>query len=300
IAKAAMTTATVAAAGRLNDQQFAEFIRLVQEEPTLLGDVRIQPMASHTAKLESLEFGGRITFKPTEGVAASPEQRGSLNASKVELHAVEIQCEVSLTHSLREENLMRDNLDDYVRDRMVQRFALDLQDLMVLGDLQSTDPFLATLDGLLEQAVTHVIDHTSSPIAVTDDAFYDGFVRLPARFRRDKRNLRIYCNSDVIAAFNKYLAGRETSIGDIRMVDGTEKTFWNGIELYEVTSVPPSKYLLTNRKNIVLGVFREVYPYTEEQPSARQTLYGLTMRVDVKYAEETAVVKCQGLNPSGS
>lgn len=298
IAKTAMTTSTIASAGKLNDQQFQEFIRLVQEQPSLLADVRIQAMLSHTAKLESFEFGGRITFKPTEGTAATAEQRGSLTPSKVELSAKEIQCEISLTQSLLEDNLMGVNLENYARDRMVERFTLDLQDLVVLGDEESEDDFLATYDGLLVQAETNTIDYTSDPQPVTDEVFYASYIALPARYRRDKANLRIYCHDDAVAAFNKYLSGRETSVGDIRMVDGVEKTFWSGIELYPVSSMPSSKYLLTNRKNIVVGIYRNIYPYTDQLPSARSVLMGLTMRTDVKYAEEEAVVKVEGINPS--
>lgn len=301
VAKDTMTTTIISAAGKLNAQQFNEYVRLVQDKATFIRDVRMQIMKSHTAKIESLEFGGRITRKATEGVAIADEERGQLAASKVELIATKIQAEVGYTYELAQDSLLQDRnaFNAMVRDRLGERFALDWDDLVVNGDTANTgDPLLKSFDGVIKHCETNVIDMTLNEQTVTDDVFYAGYIALPSRYRRDKPSLRFYCNSDVITAYNKYLAGRETSLGDIRTVDGTDRTTWNGIELFEVSCFPDGYYLLTSKNNVVVGIYEIIETYSDEQPSAGVTLFGQRVRTDVKYVEEAATVLYKGLSPA--
>jgi len=298
VAKTAMSSTDLATAGALNDQQFNEFFDLVRDQPTLLSDIDFQPMTALKAKLESYEFGGSITFKGREGVAATTEQRGALVASKVELDAQLLQCEISVTEKQRLAILIRDNLDNYARTKMAMQFALD-QETAVVTAVSGVGYLLTdAFDGLIEQVPSgNVIDMTSNTQKVTDDAFFQAFLTIEAKYRRDKANMRIYCASDVLAAYNKYITTRQTGLGDIRIVDGTQKSYWNGILMWELPSMPDGSFLMTNRHNCVWGVVNnDVIPYMDTEPSAGIWLYGLRMYGDVKYREAEAAAYYKGLD----
>jgi hypothetical protein len=301
VAKAGMTTSTIASAGKLNSQQFDNYVALARDASAFVSDVRMQVMESHTAKLESLEFGGRITIMATEGQAVAEEDRGTLVASKVELIAKEIQCEISYTYQLAMDSILRDrarfNAD--VSGKMALRFALDWDDLLVNADTANTgDSLLKTLNGIVKQTQTNVLDYTLNEQTVTDNAFYAMWLALSPKYRRNKADMRIYCNDDVISAFNKYIASRPTSLGDIRMVNGSQETLWNGVLLKEISCFPSGCALLTSRQNVVVGIYNQIMTYSDEQPSAGVYLVGQRLRTDVKYVEEEGSVLFKGLSPA--
>lgn len=299
IAKAGMTSTTVASAASLNPQQFDYFWQLVTEVPTLVSDVQTQIMDALKCYVESMEFGAPITFRATEGAEPTSDETSAMTPSRVELDAQEIQCETSLTDRLRKSIIIRQRVDDYVRTKMAARHALDLEHLIVNGSTAlSSDKLLKTFNGILVQSSTNAIDYTDDPQQVTDDVFYRAWLALPAKYRMDKSNLRFYCNSDVTAAYNKYLSARETSVGDIRIIDGTQQTFWNGVLLKEVSCFPEGTTLLCNRNNIVIGRLMDATAYTWEAPRAATTYYGIRYYGDVKYVEEEGSVKTEGLDPT--
>jgi HK97 family phage major capsid protein len=301
VTKGDMTTANFALGGELNDQQFDDFFELVKDQPTLVQDITIQPMDSHTAKLESFGFGGRITHKAIEGTAPTSDKRAEMTGSKVELKAEEIQVEARVSLTMAENSLKKDPdaFYDYVVARMAEQFALDVEYLIINGDKDSSDDYLSTIDGLLVQSVSHVVPY-AVPTTIDDDVLYAGILAYPAKYRADKANIRYYCNSDAEEAYKKFISTNLNSVGAVRMVEGTDITYYSGKRFYVVSSMPTDTVLLTNRKNIVLGVFRDVTPYRYPDYSARQMVFGLTMRLDTKYGEEDGVVKITGLNPSGT
>jgi hypothetical protein len=303
-----MTTASLAQGARLNDQQFDTLVELIQEQPTMLKDVVIQPLDNHTGKVESLEYPDRVAFKATEGVAPTADQRKALTGSKVELITQEIQAETYVTLDTAETSLLRkagaNALYAYATRKLAEKFALNIQELIVLGDTLSADDYLTTINGILKQAVTNVVDFSSenngAGANINDRVFYAGLMALPKRFRSNKPNLRYYCNDNLITSFNANRAGRTDSLGVTVSVDGTDITKYQGIRFYDVSHFPDDTYILTSRRNITVGIARDVTSYMYPDPSARSTIFGMTMRVDVKYGEEVGVAKVIGLNPFGS
>lgn len=293
------STTTFATAGKFGPEQFRKFFELVQDEETLMKDLEIQPMGASVSKLESLEFGGRITVSAEEGVATDPTLYGLLTASKKELEAKKIRTVVPLTYEFIEDCLLKGNsVEDYVGMKMAKQFAMDLQALGWLGDTDSEDDLLKRLNGFRKQMTSNEIDYTSDPQPVNEDRFYECYLALAPKYRRDKANLRFYCNDDIIAAFNHQISKRLTALGDVRMVNGTQQTYWNGIRLYPVSDVVDGEMTLCSRLNLKPGVYRDIRTFRHDSPLDEIVYFGMTMRLDFKVFEVAGCVPMKGMSPA--
>ena len=299
--KADMSTATLVTGGALNPEQLDYFVQLIQDQPTFLKDIQIYRMNSYETKLEHLEFTGPITQSAEELTEFTSDQNGAMTGTRTTLEAKKLRAQVKISDEMRMDNLLRNNLDNYVLQKLAHRFSLDLQNLCINGNTSLTeDPLLKRFNGVLKQANQLGIDMTGNPQTVTDDPFFNGFMVLPQRFRPFKPDLRFYCNSDVETAYNKWLSGRPTALGDIKITNGTQVTFWNGTQLFVVSDMPQGEYLLTSKNNIVMGVYQEIIPYKWVYPPGGYTLYGLWVRCDIKINDVSGAVRYQGLNPAAN
>lgn len=299
--KADMSTGTLQTGGLLNPEQFDYFVQLIQDQPTFLQDVQIHRMNSYETKLEHLEFTGQITRAADELIEFTTDEQGTMTGTSGTLTAKKLRAQVKISDEMRMDNILRENLDNYVLQKLAHRFSLDLQHLVINGSTALTgDPLLKAFNGVLVQANQLVIDNSGDPQAITDNCFYDGFLTLPQRFRPFKPELRFYCNSDVETAYSKWLSSRPTAVGDIKMINGTEQSFWSGVQLFVVSAMPTGEYLLTSRNNVVVGIYREIVPYKWVYPPAGFTIYGLWVRADVTINDASGAVRYKGLNAAAN
>ena len=300
IAKAGMTAGTtLATAGLFGPEQFKKFFELVQLEPTLMRDLEIQPMGASVSKMESLEFGGPITISVDEEEEVLATDYGEMTAAHKDLEAKKIKATASLTWEFKEDLLKTGQSPEaYVSAKMAKRFALDMQYLGWLGDTTLTgNKLLKRLDGFFKQMTSNGIDYTSDAQPVNEDRFYEAYLSLPERYRQDKSNLRFYCNDDIITAYNHQISKRETTLGDIRMINGAQYTFWNGVMLYPVSDCTAGTMALTSRKNLKPGVYRDVTSYQWEDYDRERTKYAISARIDFKVYETAGCVPMIGMNP---
>jgi hypothetical protein len=200
------------------------------------------------------------------------------------------------------EHIMGVSVNNYIRAKMAARFALDFQDMIVLGNTGSADAGIKAFNGIIKQIetiATGVYDLSSSSLSISDEVLWYMWYRLATKYRNDKGNLRIYCNDNGISNYKQWFGKRETSMGDATVINGQEVVRFNGIRFYDVTSMPDGYLLLTNHNNIKPGVWLNVQPYVFEFPPAGYTLYGLNMRADVKIIEDDCAVLLEGLNTTG-
>jgi len=118
------------------------------------------------------------------------------------------------------------------------------------------------------------------------------------KYMRNRKALRHYISPNVDIEFAESLAARETPMGD-RKVTGWAPNYAFGIPLKPAALMPDASAILTYPKNIILGVQRSIMIETDRDIRARNLVVVLTMRLDVKFEEEDAVVKLTGLNPNG-
>ncbi len=115
-------------------------------------------MASDTLKIEKIGFGSRILRPGVEGVSLKDSDRSAPSTSTITLNAKEVIAEVHITYDTLENNIEGGNLQNTIMQMIADRAALDIEELILNGDIASTDPYLALLDGLRKQATSHVVD----------------------------------------------------------------------------------------------------------------------------------------------
>ncbi len=282
--------------GLLRPAQAQAFLEMITKESTLLKQVTAVPMKSPSQQIPFIGFKERILRPRQEGVVLTQAQRAKPSFNMVQLDAKSFIGEVHLSDEQLEDNLEGDNLRQTVLRLIAKRVAVDMEEVAINGDTQSADPVLATLDGLLVQARSHVVDAAGARIDT--DILHDLLRVMPQEYRRNKSEMRFYTGCDAELRYRRALAERLTNVGD-RFLEGSTPITFSGVPLEDVPlfaeNTGPTNnlttILFTHPKNIHLGIWRDVK--IEWARDIRQQVLQIvvSLRFDVKYADENGVSK---------
>ncbi len=283
--------------GYLNPMQANRFIDLIIDEPTIFNSIRTVRMTAPQMKIEKIGFGSRILRKaPASGEYLPANDRSKPDLGKVELNTKEIIAEVHIPYDVLEDNIERDNMESTIMGHIAKRAALDLEELLISGDTShATDSYLALIDGLLVQTTTNVADVTGANSAISKTIFKQGLLSMPTKYLRNRAALKFWCSVDNETEYRDSLADRETALGD-GMIEGFRPVFSYGVPVIPTALMPSDTILFTHPLNIVWGVQRQIMVETDKDIRARVYVIVLTMRIDMKYETEDAVVKIIGVN----
>lgn len=283
--------------GYLNPIQANTFIRMMINQPTLLKEIRVVPMNSPTMEINKIGFASRILqAAPTTGTALAANKRSKPTTDQVTLTTKEIIAEVHIPYDVLEDNIERGSLESTIMSMISEQASLDLEELIIMGGTDAGDPYLELADGVLEQSTSHVVDYTAAPVAISRGVFKAGIKAMPNPYLRNKAAMRFYVSPHTEIEYADSLAGRETPFGDSK-VTGWTPNYAYGVPVKSAALMPNDKYIFTFPKNLILGVQRQIMIETDRDIRTRVLIVVLTMRVDIKFEEEDAVVKCIGLNP---
>lgn len=295
IEKAAMTLSDLATGGRMNPQQSAEFLRMVQAAPTIIKDSRFVPMESDARKVEKLGFGSRILRPGVEGEQLADKDRSVPKTSTVKLEAKEVIAEVNITYDTLENNIEKGKLKDTIMQMIAERAALDWEELIINGDTSSSDPYLALFNGLRKQAQSHIVDHKGGDFA--KEVFKAGYKAVPAKYLRNKKEWRFYTSQGIEVEYLDSMSNRQTALGDAAINGGLPSAY--GVPVQGIAMMQPyteaekivSDILLTHPKNILTGMSRQISIEVDKDIRQRKFIIVLTAKVDTKFEEEDAVAK---------
>lgn len=289
--------------GLLQPEQQDTFIRNLIDQPTVLREIRTQPMNSPSMKINKIGFGSRILrAAPQSGgsgtgdTGADPVEprhlaltdRAKADLGQITLNTKEVIAEVHIPDEVLEDNIERGDLQNTILALIAERAALDLEELVIQGDTGSLDTYLALLDGVLKLSTSNVVDAAGNPVSV--DIFNDEKKALPTRFRRNLAALRYYNSMDVESDYRVQLSNRGTGLGDA-VLTGAAPVPILGVPLRGVALMPNASGLLTNPQNIIWGVQRNVRIERDRDIRARSWIIVLTARVALAIEEVDAVVK---------
>ncbi len=137
--------------GRLTVEQSDRFIHQLIEQPTILNVARTVPMSGPELELNKIGFGSRILRPAVENTGLASADRSKPQTYKINLRTVEVIAEVRIPYSALEDNIERGGLETTILTLIAERAALDFEELILLGDITSSDPYLALLDGVLKR-----------------------------------------------------------------------------------------------------------------------------------------------------
>lgn len=255
--KAAITTAEIAAAGRLNDAQADRFIDFVIDITGLQGKVRVVRFRNDKLDIDKIGVGRRVAVPKKE--ATDPGVRRKISTSKVTLQPEEIMVPWELSDEFVSENLEGETVEDTIMRLFATQFSNDLEELYIQGDKLGmvrpeselvdggsateviVDTYLKLQDGWLKLAgASHVVDHAGQNIG--HQIFSDMIVEMPSKFKRNKRNLKFFASDTTEQLFRNNLASRATGLGDTAATSEINLRPF-GIELVPLALLPQTPYV---------------------------------------------------------
>lgn len=285
--------------GLLVPAQAAKFIRTLIDESVIMPMAAVTPMRSHTHLLEKARFGSRVLRAGTEGQALTSADRSKLDLEKVELSAELFKAEVRLSTETLEDNIERNTLRQTVMSLLSERIALDMDEIIIHGDTTSTDAYLAKFDGILKQASTNLVNNLGAKFSTTTMKKMLQF--MPTEFMRNKKKMRFLVSVDTDLEYRDSIAGREDQVGG-NYLEKDVPPVYSGVPIIDVPLFPEdvganeSQALLCDPKNINVGIWRKIKIETDKDISAGVMVIVATLRFDVKYVEERAVVRAYNIS----
>lgn len=282
--------------GYLLPAQALRFMRILIDEPTIIKQARVIPMKSPKQLIEKIRFGSRILRPGDSGVAISSGDRVKPDLGSVELDAELFKAEVRLNDETLEDSIERGDLKETIIQLMAERVALDMEEIIIQGDTASGDAFLAKFDGLLKQADHTVVDHSlAADPKTTKGLFYNMLKAMPSEFKRDKRSLIAYVSVNEELDYRESLSHRATVLGDKYTTDDNASSA-AGVPIMDLPTMVDGQALLTNPKNINVGIWRRIKIETDKDVSAGQFIIVLSVRFHTRLSEKMAVVKATGIS----
>ena len=286
--------------GILLPAQAQKFLRLLIKQSVLLQYATVTPMAAPKQQINKIKFGSRVLRPGKEATPLPDAQRVAPDLSHVELDAKLYKAEIHLDDEVLEDNIERGDLRQTIMELLAEAISRDMEDVVINGDTSSTDPLLSTMDGLLKQAKSHVVDAAAAPIG--KNLLRDMVKTMPSEYLRDKSTLRYLTSVDSDLNYRAALAERPTPGGD-KFLETDAAVYYSGVALQPIPLFPDTLgqagnqtvLLLLNPKNIQVGIWRQIRIETWRDISAGVLKVVATLRCDATYAEEPAVVKAINL-----
>lgn len=282
--------------GLLLPAQAKRFMRIAIDESVVTKMATVKPMKSQKEKVEKIQFGSRILRAGAEATALSEADRSKPTTDEIELDTKLFKAEVRLSNELLEDSIERSALRQTIMQLMGERIALDLDEIVVNGDTASADPFLAQFDGILKQATSNVVD--TGGAALTKSSLRDIIRSMPTEFRKNKRAMRFLTSPNAEIDYRDSLSDRATALGD-NMLMQEMPVGYSGIRVEDVPVMPEdlgggnnkTNVVLLDPKNITIGWWRQIRMETDKLVSEGVVIIVATMRLDMKFTHEPAVVK---------
>lgn len=292
--------------GLLNPEQAQRFIRVLIKQAVLMPMATVKPMKSPRMQIDKLRFGSRILHPSQPGVALSAADRAKPDLSQVELDVRDFKAEVRLNNEVLEDSIEQGNLKNTVMQEMAKAVSRDMEEVAINGDTASADLFLAQLDGILVQATSNIV--AAGGVSLEKSTLRDMIKSMPSEFLVNKRQMAFLTSVDAEIDYRDSLSDRATETGDRALGAWAESgtVHYSGVPVVPVPIFPEdlgggdneTNVLFLDPKNIHYGIHRDIRMETDKDISAGEILIVVSLRFDVKYAEETAVVKATGVTVS--
>jgi HK97 family phage major capsid protein len=295
IEKADMAVAQmIADGGYLNPEQSDTFYRKLIDEPTLIGNVRTVQMRSPKMNIDTIGFGSRILrAAPSSGVALKADERVRPAFGQVNLETEEVIAEVHIPYDALEDSIERGSLENTIMQMLTGRVSLDLEELLINGDTNSADSYLALFDGALALA-GHTVDGTTLN-AIDKDVFKSALQEMPTQYLRNLAAMNFLMSWHNVIEYRDTLAGRSTGAGDDFYLNRPTVTAF-GVPIAPAALMPNDEILFTYPQNLIFGIQRDIMIETDKDIRERTLIVVLTMRIAIQCEEADSIVKVTSIS----
>lgn len=260
LARAAATTADLAAAGKLNPEQAEKFVHYVIDLSILKDIVRIVPVKGEKFEIDKIGVHRRVAMAAKEAVA--PLRRRGVSHSKVPITPSDMIVPFEISDKYKRFNIEGADVEDTVIQMMAAQYANDMDELALDGNTigpariqedifegGSTtqyikDEYMALQNGFLKLAEGgQTVDAAN---AVLDaEVFNDAILAMPVKYRKNKALLKWLISPDHEQGYRKEYGSRQTAGADVAInSDVNLKPF--GTEMLGVPMLERSPFYVEN------------------------------------------------------
>lgn len=309
-----MRTDMVTGKAVLNPEQLGYFLREATLDNTMLSDADFKLMKSFKKQLNRAGINGRVL---TNGYKANGDTDDEIAAADVEFGANELDakklkamCEIE--DDEKDDNMTGEQFEQTLLQMMGERIGEDLEYWAIYGDTtisRATDALLNTTDGWIKKCANKIVSTTTDASdgvfdsADGPEAMFDAMIKaLPARFRKNRSQLKFYVPFEVEDAYRNILIARGTTLGDSAQT-GYNALSFKGIPIVHCATLDDEDgraacndavtSFLTNPKNLAYGLWRNVSVEPERKPGQELTKYWFRLRGDVDYYFRNGAVTAQ-------
>lgn len=301
--------------GLINTEQADRFIDYMWDSTALGSQVTKKRMNAPEVDIDKLAVGKRIVRLATEAVDDGVNAGATF--SKVSLTTKKLRLDWELSSESLEDNIEGEDLEDHIARLMATQAAIDIEDLAINGDTDSTDPLLKSFDGYSKilRNEAHVHDAAGAPIsrAVLNDALK----RMPRNYMNRRGDLKFFAGTNAIQDYifslqqteSGFLSSDAVAAAQVNRAvrpegpAGFTTGFAFGLPVQEIPlfredrqlddvsgSADHSELWLTFPKNLLWGIKREIEVYREFKPKKDAIEYTVFTRVGVQVENADAAV----------
>jgi len=275
--KRSMQKDTIDTSGDLSGGQFPrrlfeEFFQQVQENATLLNEIRTESLDYNQQAIPQIGVGERLMQEVSEGDSVE-DNFETASTGQVDLDVKKTVIPFELTQESVEDTV--DDVADILLDKFQRQFAADAQELGVSGHESSpstyqpgADSFFGIQDGWLAiaegQGSSSRVDGNSSMTSydhgaggVNTTLFDETILKLPAKYRRDGVDPVFLMSRDNVQRYKSFLTDKESGLGDAVLRGDTELTPFD-YTIMGVHGMPDNKGLFTPTENLIWALRRDV------------------------------------------
>lgn len=287
--------------GFLNAEQTMELFEIEIKESVLLQLGTFKSMKSSEFEIPKMGFTGRVLRAAQEGVGLAEGERVRPALGQSKLSVKELIAEARIPYSALEDHVIDGTLLDEIRRLLGKAIARDIEFIGINGDTTGpqTTPneiALAQIDGFIKQAVTNVVN--AGTVRLAKSVLKQMAQTMPSEFFRQRRDLFYASAKNAVIDYGDSLASRATPLGDNTLLTRSDLEY-SGMAVMDIPEFPETLgggndetvILLTQPKNMWIGQQRQVLMETDKDISTREWIVVVTVKFDVKYAHEPAVVK---------
>lgn len=295
--------------GHLPDEQANAFIDEVEEQPTLLNQVRFVRMNAPTVKIDKIGIDSRIMKAAPQGTQPfaaddgtnsrilAAADRSKVTTRQVELVAKEVMAELHIPYDVLEDNLERGNFETHVMTLMARRASQDLEEWFISADTGNVaDDYLALEDGILARltgVTSNVVDNMSA--GVNPDMFADAMLAMPQRYLRNLGALKHFVTVQDAIRYRSNVSQRATGYGDSAL-QGNIPLAAHGVDLVQTPFMAQNTAVFCNPQNLIFGIYRDILVETERLIRARELVIVMSTRVAVSIEDTQGCVKVINVN----
>lgn len=304
--KATFTTSDLSGGGNggyLSAQQARTFLRDAIEATVILAQADVFDSASPVFEVPKISFSNRIMYAGVEGARVDSGDRQEADTSLVTLTTKLFKGEVPVSDEVFEDNVEQEGLADSLAEMIAEAVGRDLEEIAIKADTGDSDVSFNQFDGIIQS----LVDANVNVVSMTSHTSYKEMLKdmvadLPSRWRRTWDRLKFFVPISMADGYSDETSNRGTGLGDSQQTDAPSNRYRGiGIEEVALFSGTQNSYdyskvaLLCDPMSLKVGFHRRVRMEKFRDPREGLTSFLPTVRYDVEWARNEAVVLATGI-----